>query len=62
MLCEALLYEKHARKMLMKLIPGEGEDGDGYEDDEQAELLVSLTQCEQETLESGEVTHQFENA
>jgi len=32
--------------MLMKLTPGEGEDGDGYEDDEQAELLVSLTQCE----------------
>jgi hypothetical protein len=47
---------------MMESRPGKSEDGNGDEDDEEAELLVGLTQGEEKTLESGEMTHQFENA
>ena len=47
---KTLSYKKAARKMLVKLTPRESEDGNGDKDDEKAELLVGLTQCEEKTL------------
>ena len=41
---------------------GEGEDGDGHQDEEEAELLVGLPQRHEETLEAGEVADQLEYA
>jgi hypothetical protein len=35
---------------------GEGEDGDGHQDDQQAQLLVGLPQSEEQALESSEVS------
>ena len=41
---------------------GEGEDADGDEKEEEAELLVGLPQRHEETLEAGEVADQLEYA